>query len=108
MSAKSSAESATKTRRTPATKKPMRKILISPLRGKLSDEEILAAIRGVHVLPRGRQWEVNRTGIDAVRRRFGSQERALEFARELGRRKKAAIYLHQADGKVRNIGNARG
>jgi hypothetical protein len=108
MSAKSSAGTAARTKRSPAAKKPMRKILISPLKGKLSDEEILAAIRGVHVLPRGRQWEVNRTGIDGVRRRFGSQERAIEFARELGRGKKAEIYLHQADGKVRNIGNTPG
>ncbi len=55
-----------------------------------------------HVVPSNGRWAIRRTGAKRVFRKFDTKREAIEAAREIARKKKRALYIFGADGRIRN------
>ncbi len=59
---------------------------------------------GQHVVPRGNgKWAVRRGGANRARRRYDTQEEAIEAGREIAREEGTELYIHGEDGRVREM-----
>ena len=54
-----------------------------------------------HVVPRGGNWAVRRSGANRVTRLFATQLEALEAARDIARRQGTELYIFGQDGRIR-------
>jgi len=54
-----------------------------------------------HVVPRGDKWGVRSAGAERVTRLYGTQQEAIEHARERARRDGSELYIHGRDGRIR-------
>lgn len=72
--------------------------------GKVSRGEIRAAVRAVHVMPKpGEGWEVRKSGEGRLTHQFPSKRDALEFARSVGKQRKAELIIHGRDGRIQRV-----
>ena len=56
---------------------------------------------GQHVVRRDGKWAVRRTGANRARRRFDTQEEAIDAGRAIARRERTVLYIHGEDGRIR-------
>ncbi|PZQ97213.1 MAG: hypothetical protein DI533_15245 [Cereibacter sphaeroides] len=54
-----------------------------------------------HVVPRGNKWGVRSSGAEKVSRLYGTQQEAIDQARDKARRDGAELYIHGRDGRIR-------
>ena len=54
-----------------------------------------------HVVPRDGRWAVRSTGAKRAYRKFDTKREAIEAAREIARKKRRALYIFGADGRIR-------
>lgn len=57
--------------------------------------------KGQHVVPRGNGWAVHSSGAARARKLFGTQQEAIETAREIARSQGGELYIHGTDGLIR-------
>ncbi len=56
---------------------------------------------GKHVMPSGGKWSVRTTGAKRATAVFDTQKEALEKGRELAKAARTELYVHGADGRIR-------
>lgn len=54
-----------------------------------------------HVVPRGSQWAVRKTGAEKVTRRFDTKQEAIKVARGIARNQGGEVFIHGPDGRIR-------
>ena len=59
--------------------------------------------KGQHVVPRGGKWGVRSTGAERVSRLYATQEEAIQQARERARRDGGELYIHDRNGRIREV-----
>lgn len=57
--------------------------------------------KGQHVVPSGDKWSVRKTGALRASGTFGTQQEAIEKARDLARTQGTELYIHGRDGRIR-------
>ncbi|TDH34405.1 DUF2188 domain-containing protein [Pseudohoeflea suaedae] len=58
--------------------------------------------KGQHVVRTGnKQWSVRKAGSSKVTSRFSTQEEAIAKGREIAKNQKTELYIHGADGRIR-------
>ena len=57
--------------------------------------------RGQHVVRRGKQWAIRKSGAERVTRKFDTQAEAITVAREIARNQRTELYVHGRDGRIR-------
>lgn len=55
-----------------------------------------------HVVPRNGRWAIRTTGAKRAYRKFDTMQEAIEVARKIARKKRRALYIFGADGRIRN------
>lgn len=55
-----------------------------------------------HVVPRNGRWAIRTTGAKRAYRKFDTMQEAIDAAREIARKKRRALYIFGADGRIRN------
>lgn len=55
-----------------------------------------------HVVPRNGGWAVRKQGSPRVTRVFDTQSEAVGFARRVARKSSGDVFIHRADGTVRD------
>ena len=53
-----------------------------------------------HVVPRDGRWAVRKGGSYRITRSFGTQQEAIEAARDIARNQRADLYIHDRNGEV--------
>ena len=56
---------------------------------------------GQHVAPRDGKWAVRKGGAERVTRRYDTQREAIDAAREIARKQRTEVYVHDRDGRIR-------
>ncbi len=59
------------------------------------------AKKGQHVVPRGDQWGVRKSGASKVTSLHPTQKSAIEAARQTAINQRAELYIHGEDGRIR-------
>jgi hypothetical protein len=54
-----------------------------------------------HVAPRSGKWSVRSAGADRAFRLVGTQKEAISIGRERARSEKSELFIHGADGRIR-------
>ena len=49
--------------------------------------------RSQHVVPRDDKWAVRKTGSNRVKRKFDTNQEAIQVARDLARKQKRVVYI---------------
>ncbi len=57
--------------------------------------------KGQHVVPRDGYWAVRRSGSDRATRLFDTQMEAVTAGREIARNQRGVLYIHGANGLIR-------
>ncbi|CDZ49014.1 DUF2188 domain-containing protein [Neorhizobium galegae] len=57
--------------------------------------------KGQHVVPNGDKWSVRRAGASRASGTFGTQQEAIEKARDLAQSQGTELYIHGRDGRIR-------
>ncbi len=57
--------------------------------------------RGQHVMPAGSGWAVRKAGASRASGTYATQQEAIERARDLAKKQKTELYIHGADGLIR-------
>ncbi|MCJ9671261.1 MULTISPECIES: DUF2188 domain-containing protein [unclassified Neorhizobium] len=57
--------------------------------------------KGQHVVPNGDKWSVRKAGASRASGTFGTQQEAIEKARDLARNQRTELYIHDRDGRIR-------
>lgn len=60
----------------------------------------MAAKRNIHVVPGNSGWSVRKEGTERAARTFPTKEHAVVYARDVTRRDKAELYVHNRDGTI--------
>lgn len=58
-----------------------------------------------HVLPRGSKWVVKRADSEKAIQVFGTQQEATSYAESIAQNQGTAVFVHGADGRIRDIRN---
>ena len=53
-----------------------------------------------HVLPRGNEWIVKRTGSSKASQIFGTQNEATRYAASISQSQGTALFIHGLDGRI--------
>lgn len=53
-----------------------------------------------HVIPSASRWAVRKFGAAKASRSFGTKDAAVEYGRELSKKEKTELYIHQSNGMV--------
>lgn len=53
-----------------------------------------------HVVPDGDAWAVKKAGDDTVIARFDLKEKAVHYGRQVSRREKTELVIHNQDGTI--------
>ncbi len=56
---------------------------------------------GQHVMPVGDGWTVRKAGASRASGKYKTQEQAIGRARDLARKQGTELYIHGADGRIR-------
>ncbi|MCU0886309.1 MAG: DUF2188 domain-containing protein [Beijerinckiaceae bacterium] len=59
------------------------------------------SIKGQHVVPNGSKWSVRRTGATRASGTFATRQEAISKAKDLARAQRTELYIHGADGRIR-------
>lgn len=57
--------------------------------------------KGQHVVPNKGKWSVRKAGATRASETFGTQEEAIDNAREKAKREGTELYIHGRDGRIR-------
>lgn len=57
--------------------------------------------KGQHVVPNRGKWSVRRAGASRATGTYGTQEEAIERARDIARNQGTELYVHGRDGRIR-------
>ncbi len=57
--------------------------------------------RAQHVVPNGGKWSVRKSGAAKVSVTYGTQHEAIARAKEIARNLGTELYIHGADGRIR-------
>ncbi|MCJ9751958.1 DUF2188 domain-containing protein [Neorhizobium sp. BETTINA12A] len=57
--------------------------------------------KGQHVVPNGDKWSVRKAGASRASGTFGTQQEAIEKARDLARNQRTELYIHDREGRIR-------
>lgn len=57
---------------------------------------------GIHVVPNGDEWSVNREGASRASRNFDTQKEAIDYGRSLAQREQTEFSVHRRDGTIRD------
>ena len=55
-----------------------------------------------HVLPHGEGWAVKKGGATRASRVFETKKEAVDYGREVSRRQRSELVLHDREGSIRN------
>ena len=55
-----------------------------------------------HVVPKDGGWAVRRQGAVKFTKVFGTQNEAVQFARNVARKQSGELFIHKADGTIRD------
>lgn len=58
--------------------------------------------KGQHVVPRNGGWSVIRAGASRASSNHGTQQEAIDVARERARAQRTELYIHGRDGRIRS------
>jgi len=71
--------------------------------GKVERAKIRSTIRALHVMSEtGEGWAVRKMGYGRLTEHFASKQDALKFARNIGKRQKTNLIIHERDGRIIN------
>ena len=54
-----------------------------------------------HVVPNGSGWSVRSAGASRAAKTYPTQREAIDHARETAQKNKSELYIHGADGRIR-------
>ena len=57
--------------------------------------------KGQHVVPSGDKWSVRRAGASRASGTYGTQDEAIQKAKEIARNQGTELYIHGRDGRIR-------
>jgi hypothetical protein len=55
-----------------------------------------------HVVPKDGSWAVRKEGASRATKVFGTQGEAVKFARDVAKKHCGELYVHRADGTIRD------
>jgi len=55
-----------------------------------------------HILPHGEGWAVKKGGATRASRVFETKKEAVDYGREVSRRQRSELVLHDREGSIRN------
>ena len=55
-----------------------------------------------HILPHGEGWAVKKGGATRASRVFETKKAAVDYGREVSRRQRSELVLHDREGSIRN------
>ena len=59
------------------------------------------ASKGQHVAPRDGKWAVRKAGSERVTRHYDTQREAIDAAREIARKQRTEVFVHDRGGRIR-------
>lgn len=55
-----------------------------------------------HVVPNGDNWQVKAEGSTRATKNFNTQREAIDFARDIARKQKSELVIHDRYGRIRD------